>query len=121
MKKFNGIDYVIKHINEMREQIPASVKEEHPKGFIAIPDSSDLKTIDGSRLMVVVDPETPSSLTEYVFCSDWSLRRRENAPKLDKDHAGAVVYIASLYIETERPKSLVHLAASIPSHPFSNL
>lgn len=121
MSNFDSVSYVMNHIDELREQIPASIKAKYPNGFIAIPDSSDLKTIDGSRLMVVVDPQTPVSLTDYVFCDDWSLRRRENAPKLDKDHAGAVVYMASLHIETERPKSLVHLAASIPSHPFSNL
>lgn len=121
MKKFDGTDYVIKHANELREQIPVSVKEKHPRGFMVIPDESDLKTIDGSRLLLVVDPDANISRAEYVFCNDWSLRRRENAPKFDKDNACAVVYMRSLHVGVEKPKSLVHLAASIPSHPFSNL
>lgn len=67
MSNFDSVSYAMNHIDELREQIPASIKAKYPNGFIAIPDSSDLKTIDGSRLMVVVDPQTPASLTELYF------------------------------------------------------
>ena len=96
MKESNATEYVFKHINELMKQIPATIKNKYPKGFIAIPDNSELKTIDDSQLIVVVDPETNTSLSEYVLCRDWSLRRRENAPKLDKTNACAVVYMCSL-------------------------